>query len=54
VLRIFRPRRDEVTEGKRIHNDELRDLHSSPNLIRIIKLRMHVARMGRRETCIDY
>jgi hypothetical protein len=44
VLRIFRPRRDEVT-GKwtKLHNEDLRDLYSSPSIIRIIKLRMRLA-----------
>jgi hypothetical protein len=39
VLRkIFRPKRDEVTgEWKKLHNEELRDLYSSPSIIRIIK-----------------
>jgi hypothetical protein len=52
LRRIFGPKRDEVTEGwRKLHNEELRDLYSSPSIIRIIKLgRMrwtgHVARMG--------
>ena len=53
VLRkIFGPRRDEVTgEWRRRHNEELNDLYSSPNIVRVIKsIRMrwagHVARMG--------
>jgi hypothetical protein len=39
VLRkIFGPKRDEVTgEWRRLHNEELRDLYSSPSIIRIIK-----------------
>jgi hypothetical protein len=51
---IFGPKRDEVTGGRRkLHNEELRDLYSSPSIIRIIKSRRmrwvgHVARMGRR------
>jgi hypothetical protein len=53
VLRkIFRPKRDEVTgEWRKLHNEELRDLYSSPSIIRIIKSRRmrwagHVARIG--------
>jgi hypothetical protein len=61
VLRkIFGPKRDEVKgEWRKLHNEELRDLCSSSNIIRIIELRKmrwagHVARMGRRGTRIDY
>jgi len=53
VLRgIFGPRRDEVTgEWRRSHNEELNDLYSSPNIVRVTKSRRmgwagHVARMG--------
>ena len=53
VLRkIFGPRRDEVTgEWRRLHNEELNDLYSSPNIVRVIKWRRmrwagHMARMG--------
>ena len=52
LRRIFGSRREEVTgEWRRLHNEELNDLYSSPNIVRMIKLgRMrwagHVARMG--------
>jgi hypothetical protein len=53
VLRtIFGPKRDGVTGGwRKLHNEELHNLYSSPRVIRIIKLRRmrwagHVARMG--------
>jgi hypothetical protein len=53
VLRsIFAPKRDEVTgDWRKLHNEELHNLYSSPNIIRIIKSRRmrwagHVARMG--------
>jgi len=46
------PKRDEVTgEWRKLLHEELNDLYSSPNIIRVIKLRKirwagHVARMG--------
>jgi hypothetical protein len=53
VLRsIFGSKRDEVTaEWRRLHNEEINDLYSSPNIVRVIKSRRmrwagHVARMG--------
>ena len=40
LRRIFGPRRDEVTgECRRLHNEELNDLYSSPNILRVIKSR---------------
>ena len=40
LRRIFGLRRDEVTgEWKRLHNEELNDLYSSPNIVRVIKSR---------------
>jgi hypothetical protein len=55
LRRIFGSKRDEVTrQWKRLHNEELNDLYSSPNIIRVIKWRRmgwagHVARRGKRE-----
>jgi len=52
LRRIFGPRRDEVTgEWRRLHDEELNDLYSSPNIVRVIKSRRmrwawHVGRMG--------
>jgi len=40
LRRIFGPRRDEVRgEWRRLHNEELNDLSSSPNIVRVIKSR---------------
>ena len=40
LRRIFGPRRDEVTgEWRRMHNEEINDLYSSPNIVRVIKWR---------------
>ena len=52
LRRVFGSRRDEVTgEWRRLHNEELNDLYSSPNIVRVIKTRRmrwagHVVRMG--------
>ena len=52
LRRMFGPRRDEVTEEwRRLHNEELNDLYSSPNIVWVIESRRmkwagHVARMG--------
>jgi hypothetical protein len=60
LMRAFGPKRDGVTGGwRKLHNEELHNLYSSPSIIRIIKSRRmrwvgHVARMGRRGTCILY
>jgi hypothetical protein len=54
LRRIFVPKRDEATgEWRRLHNEELNDLYSSPNIIRVIKSRRmrwaeYVACMGDR------
>jgi exonuclease III len=60
LRRIFRPRRDEVKgDWRKLHNEELHNLYSSSNIIRIIKSRRmrrteHAARMGRRGMRIGY
>ena len=52
LRRIFGPKRDEVTgEWRKVRKEELRDLYSSPSIIRVIKWRRmkraeHAARMG--------
>jgi hypothetical protein len=52
LRRIFGPKRDEVTRGwRKLHNEELRGLYSSPSIVRVIKARKmrwagHVLRMG--------
>jgi hypothetical protein len=51
LRRIFGHKRNEVTgEWRKLHNEELNDLHSTPIIIRVIRTRMrwawHVAHMG--------
>jgi hypothetical protein len=54
--RIFGPKRDEATrDWRRLHNEELNDLYSSPNIIRVIKSRSmrwagHVARRSEKRS----
>jgi hypothetical protein len=49
---VFGPRRDEVTgEWRKLHNEELNELYSLPNIVRVVKSRRmrwagHVARIG--------
>ena len=51
LRRVFGPKRDEVTgEWGKLHNEELRDLYSLPNIVWVVKSRRmrwagHVARM---------
>jgi hypothetical protein len=52
LRRVFVPKSDEVTgEWRKLHNEELNDLYSLPNIVRVVKARRmrwagHVARMG--------
>jgi len=52
LRRVFGHKRNEVTgEWRKLHNEELRDLYSLPNIVRVVKSRRmslagHVARMG--------
>jgi hypothetical protein len=51
LRRIFGPKREEDESRRKLHNVELHDLYSSPNIVRVIKSRRmrwagHVARMG--------
>ena len=54
LRRVFGPKRDKVTgEWRKLHNEELSDLYSLPNIVRVVKSRRmrwaeHVARMGKR------
>ena len=54
LRRIFGPKRDEVTgEWRKLHNEKLNVLYSSPNIVQVIKSRRmrwaeHVVRMGER------
>jgi hypothetical protein len=51
LRRIFGPKREEDGSWRKLHNDELHNLYSSPNIVRVIKSRRmrwagHVARKG--------
>jgi hypothetical protein len=52
LWRVFGPKKDKVTgEWRKLHSEELNDLYSLPNFVRVVKLRRmrwegHVAQMG--------
>ena len=60
LRRIFGPKRDEVTgEWRKLHNEELRDVYSLPNIVRVVKSRRmrwggmwHI--WGRGEVCTGF
>ena len=59
LRRVFGPKRDEVTgQWRKLHNEELMDLYSLPNIVLVVKSRMrwagHVARMGKGEVCTGF
>jgi hypothetical protein len=60
LRRLFGPKRDEVTGGwRKLHNEGLHGLYSSPSIVRMIKTRRmrwagHVTRMGGDEGCIQH
>jgi hypothetical protein len=50
LRRVFGPERDEVTgEWRKLHNEELNDLYSLPNIVRVVKSRRKMSR-----TCGTY
>ena len=60
VRRVFGAKRDEVTgEWRKLHKEELRNVYSLPNIVRVVKLRRmrwveHETRKGRGEVCTGF
>ena len=57
--RVFGSERDEVTEWRKLHNEELRDFYSLPNIVRVVKLRRmrwegHVVLLGEGKVCTGF
>jgi hypothetical protein len=58
LRRIFGPKREEDGSWRKLHNDELHRLYSSPNIVRVIKSRRmrwagHVACIRGGERCLQ-
>jgi hypothetical protein len=47
MRKIFRPKKEEDRSWRKLHNDELHSLYSSPNIVRVIKSRRKVDRTCR-------
>jgi hypothetical protein len=59
LRRIFGLKREKDGSWRKLHNDELHSLYSSPNIVRVVKSRRmrwaeHVARMGRGEVFTEF
>jgi len=60
LRRVFGPKRDEVTgEWRKLHNEELRDVYSLPNIVQVVKLRRmrwagHWRAWGMGEVCTGF
>ena len=60
LRRVFEPKRDEITgERRKLHNEELSDVYSLPNIVRVVKSRRmrwagHVVLWGRGEVCTGF
>src|SRR5215469_13295115 len=60
LRRVFGPKRDEITgEWRKLHNEEVRDLYSLSNIVRVVKSRrmrwaVRVASMGKGEVCTRF
>jgi hypothetical protein len=54
-MNLHSPKRDEVRGGwRKLHNEELHGLYSSPGKARRMRLAGHVARMGEVKRCIQH
>ena len=60
LRRVFGTKKDEVTgEWRKLHNEELSNLYSLPNIVRVVKSRRlrwegHVARRGERRGVFSF